>query len=472
MSETVNDLTRLHNFDLASFKKSQTAMIATSDTAYGASRYSLQRVSRVKDYSEEEVKRIIESGSLIEQQTLSRNYFNKDGYYRQLVLYYATLLKYVGLLIPNPTAGKNLSTSHIQKRYFQAMDYVDKMSLQTLFVDWARKVLVDGCFYGVISQVDKLHFAVLTLPAAYCQTRFQDAAGNDLIEFDVSYFSTITDETSRKAALAAYPKFVSQAFAKWEKGKLRNKWVIIPSDVSICFPMLDGRPFFLNIIPSTIKYDQAVDTEQEREKEEIRKIIIQKIPHLTDGRLLFEPDEAEEMHRGAVGMVRNNKNTTVLTTYADVDAIAPGIDVFQQNNFLVGQTSVWRIGMYSSVRRFCARHDRCDSISLWCYHWKIYAKSMGRGKIKLALEDSFGALAHGLSAHDMAQTRKSIYVVNVYFPGPIIVWPRPKQLSPIHRKDIRCQISECSKPFVYPHYQHVHHDTYGGQWFLVAGTDL
>ena len=285
--ETVNNTPRLHSFDLASFKKSQSAMIATSDTAYGTSRYNLQRVSRVKDYSEEEVKRIIESGSLIEQQTLSRNYFNKDGYYRQLVLYYATLLKYTGLLIPNPTAGKNLSTSHIQKRYFQAMDYVDKMSLQTLFVDWARKVLVDGCFYGVISQVDKLHFAVLTLPAAYCQTRFQDAAGNDLIEFDVSYFSTITDDASRKAALAAYPKFVSQAFAKWEKGKLRNKWVIIPSDVSICFPMLDGRPFFLNIIPSTIKYDQAVDTEQEREKEEIRKIIIQKIPHLNDGRLLF-----------------------------------------------------------------------------------------------------------------------------------------------------------------------------------------
>jgi hypothetical protein len=85
--------------------------------------------------------------------------------------------------------------------------------------------------------------------------------------------------------------------------------------------MLDGRPFFLNVIPSTIKYDEAVSTEQEREKEEIRKILVQKIPHLNDGRLLFEPDEAEEMHRGAVGMVRNNQNTTVLTTYADVDSI-------------------------------------------------------------------------------------------------------------------------------------------------------
>ena len=315
-----NNLTRLHSFDLASFKKSQSAMIATSDNAYGT-RYGHQQASRVKDYTEEEVKKIIESGSLPEQQRLSRNYFNKDGYYRQLVLYYATLLKYTGLLIPNPTAGKNLSTSHIQKRYFQAMDYVDKMNLQTIFVDWAQRVLVDGCFYGVISKVDKLHFAVLALPIGYCQTRFKDVAGNDLIEFDVSYFNTITDEGNRKAALAAYPKFVSSAYDKWRRGKLASKWVILPSDISICFPMLDGRPFFINIIPSTIKYDEAVQTEQEREKEEIRKILIQKIPHLNDGRLLFEPDEAEEMHRGAVGMVKNNKNTTVLTTYADVDAI-------------------------------------------------------------------------------------------------------------------------------------------------------
>ena len=319
MSETV---TKLHNFNLDSFKKSQSAMIATSDSAYGARPGQSQWADRTRDYTEEQVKRIIESGSLIEQQRLSRNYFNKDGYYKQLILYYATLLKYAGLLIPNPTAGKNLSTSHIQKRYFQAMDYVDKIGLQTVLVEWAQKALTDGCYYGVISKADKNHFAVLSLPSAYCQTRFKDLSGNDLIEFDVSYFRTITDENDREAALAAYPKIVASAYKKWNKGKLANKWVVIPSDVGICFPMLDGRPFFLSVIPATIQYDEAVDTEREREKEEIRKILVQKIPHLNDGRLLFEPDEAEEMHRGAVGMVRKNTNTTVLTTYADVDSIA------------------------------------------------------------------------------------------------------------------------------------------------------
>ena len=319
MGETV---TKLHNFNLDSFKKSQSAMIATSDTAYGTRPGQSQWVDWTKDYTEEQVKRIIESGSLIEQQRLSRNYFNKDGYYKQLILYYSTLLKYTGLLIPNPTAGKNLSTSHIQKRYFQAMEYVDKINLPTVLVEWAQKALTDGCFYGVVNKADKNHFAVLSLPSAHCQTRFKDLSGNDLIEFDVSYFRTITNEADREAALAAYPKSVASAYKNWDKGKAASKWVIIPSDIGVCFPMLDGRPFFLNVIPSTIQYDEAVATEREREKEEIRKILIQKIPHLNDGRLLFEPDEAEEMHRGAVGMVRNNTNTTVLTTYADVDSIA------------------------------------------------------------------------------------------------------------------------------------------------------
>ena len=319
MSETTTNLERLHNFDLASFRKAQDAMVATSSNSYG-SFHGHEYRDRVRDYTEEEVKQIIESGSLSAQQALSRNYFNKDGFYKQLVLHYATLLKYTGILIPNPTPGKSLSTSHISKRYFQAMDFVDKMNLQTILVEWAQKILVNGCYYGILVSNDKLNFCVLDLPVAYCTTRFKDYAGNDIIEFDVSYFNSI-DSTNRKAALAVYPDFIVKAYRRWNAGKAKTKWVIIPADVGICFPLFDGSPFFINVIPSIIKYGEAVETEQERDKEEIRKVIVQKIPHLNDGRLLFEPDEAVEIHSGAVGMVRNNKNTSVLTTYADVDAI-------------------------------------------------------------------------------------------------------------------------------------------------------
>ena len=321
MEEKDTSLNR--NFDLTSFSRAKNKMIATNELAYqNAWDGARKQVSRVRDYTNEEIASIIHSGSLSEQQKLSRNYFNKDGYYKQIIIHYATLLKYMGLLIPNPSNGKKLSTSNIQKRYYNALDYVERMNLPILLTQFAQRALVDGCYYGLIAESDKNSFQVIDLPVGYACSRFKDIQGNDVIEFDVSYFRTITDAEKRKSALAAYPKVVGKAWREWDKGKRSDRWVIIPSDLGICFPFFDGRPLFLNVIPATIEYDEAVQAEREREAEEIRKIIVQKIPHLNDGRLLFEPDEAAEMHEGSVEMMSGNKNVRVLTSYGDVSAIA------------------------------------------------------------------------------------------------------------------------------------------------------
>lgn len=307
-------------FDLATFQRAQTRMVATNDTAYNSS-FNRQYRTRLKDYTPEEINRIIDSGSLVEQQKLSRNYFAKDGYYKQIIIHYATLLKYTGLLIPNPAYGKSLSTPHIAKRYYQAMDYVEKMKLPILLANCATRALTDGSYYGIVLQNDKQGFCVMDLPCGYCSSNLKDLEGNDIIEFDVTYFNTIFDEEKREEVLALYPSVIVRAYRQWAKGKRSSKWVIVPSDIGICFSFFDGRPLFLNVIPATIEYDKAVETEQERDLDEIRKIVVQKIPHMTDGRLLFEPDEAEEIHAGTVGMLKGNKNVSVLTTYADVDAI-------------------------------------------------------------------------------------------------------------------------------------------------------
>lgn len=307
---------------ISSYSKAQQKMIATSDNTYGTLGTSRARyLERIRDYTPEKIERIITSGSLAEQQALSRNFFYKDGYYKQIIIHYATLLKYAGLLIPNPSLGKKLSTSHISKRYYNALDYVEKMNLPVFLTDCATRALIDGCYYGVIVQLDKQNFSVLDLPSGYCQTRYKDLNGDDLIEFDVSYFNSIVDLTAKEQALASYPKFIRDAYKKWQKQKSSNSWVIIPSDIGICFPFFDGRPLFLSVIPASLEYDDAIQTEKDRDTEEIRKILVQKIPHLQDGRLLFEPDEAAEMHAGAVGMLKGNKNISVLTTYADVDAV-------------------------------------------------------------------------------------------------------------------------------------------------------
>ncbi len=316
---------------LSSFTKASQKMIATNDNAYRDYLNSFRsRVARFRDYTEEELDHIIKSGSLTEQQKLSRNYFYKDGYYKQILLYYATLLTYAGVLIPTPAAGKHLSTPHIAKRYTQAMDFIDKMRLPQIMTNWALRALVDGSYYGVIVQMDKHNFAMLDLPVGYAQSRFKDIYGNDIVEFDVSYFDTITDKDAREQALAAYPQFVRTAYKKYAKAHKVNtlseliqlKWVRLPADIGVCFPFFDGRPLFLNVIPASIRFKETNDLEDERDSEEIHKFIVQQIPHLSDGRLLFEPPEAAEIHAGTVGMLKGNKNVSVLTTYADTEIVS------------------------------------------------------------------------------------------------------------------------------------------------------
>lgn len=306
--------------DLTVFKKLQEELVASSEASWN--RYYSKKLHIVRDYKPEEIEQIINSGDVVAQQALSRAFFERKSLYKRILYYYATLLTYQGLLIPNPGFGKKLSTPHIAKRYYNSLDYLDKLNLQETLTRISLKVLIDGCYYGIIKTLDKDDFVLFDLPNAYCRSRFKDFHGNDIVEFNVTYFNTITDLDLRQAALSIYPDVVQKHYRRYSKNQEISPWIKLSAEIGVCFSFFeDGMPLFLDVIPATLQYEDAVDNEQERELEEIRKIIVQKIPHLNDGQLLFEPDEAMEMHRGAVNMMRGNKNLSILTTYADVDAI-------------------------------------------------------------------------------------------------------------------------------------------------------
>ena len=307
--------------DLTSFTTAISKMIAKNESSYNLTRYGRNRYERVKEYTLEEIKDIIDSGSVDAQIILSRNYFERGGFYWRLLMHYATLLKYTGLLIPNPSFGKNLSESYITKKYHSAVSFIDKANLPDLFTHIGTRVLRDGSYYGVIQEVTDKSISILDLPIFYCRSRFKDKEGNDIIEFNVTYFDTIHDGEYRKKALAAYPANVVNWYKRWKARKVKSPWCYISTSVGICMSLIDERPVFLNIIAAELEYEDAKDINKERDLEEIRKILVQHIPHLTDGGLLFEPEEAVEMHKGAVDMMKKNENLSVLTTYADVDAI-------------------------------------------------------------------------------------------------------------------------------------------------------
>ena len=304
------------------FAKSSESMIATNDRAYNTTTYFGERTFK-PNYTADEIERIIEDGNIDEQIKLSRFYFKKDGLYRRIVTFYATLIKYTGLLIPNVKGTATLNQDFVIKRYNWALDFCDseKVGLKNFYYECALRAVRDGCYYGIISELTKDKFVVINLPADFCRTRFKDEEGRDIVEFNVTYFTSIVRADKRKQALKTFPKEVRNYYNRFKNGKVDTPWMFISNGVGLCFPLLDGYPMFLSTIPETIDYDEAVKIDRERDLEEIKKIIVQKIPHFQDGGLLFEPEEARVIHQGTVGMMKGNKNVSVLTTYADVDAI-------------------------------------------------------------------------------------------------------------------------------------------------------
>lgn len=357
----------LHNFTIQDLRKSIDSMIAThSDSYYGiGGNYGRSRIGqRSRRLTDSELKEIIERGTPRAQLELSNSYFLTDGIYRRIIIYYATFLTYMGLLIPNVSYNHKVTEPGIAKKYHKALDFFDNINLQTLCTDFMTKALINGTYYGVIQTLDKQHFTILDLPAAYCYSRYKDIKNNDIIEFDLSYFDSISDENMRKSALQVYPEIIAQAYNDYNQNR-KQRYFKIPADIGVCFPFFDGTPYFLPVIPDINSYRDYEEFDKEKDKEELKRILVQEIPHLNDGTLLFEPVEVEEIHRGTVSMLKDNTNTSVLTTYGKVDVKSTNThsDTATKNNLEKVSQAVYRnAGVSSQV--FAATGNMALSVSL------------------------------------------------------------------------------------------------------------
>ena len=306
---------RLNN--LSAFQRMTDKMIATSNQAYR----TWERFERTPQLTgRDEIDRIIKEGTLSQKRILSKEFFLKDGFYRRIMVHYATILKYSGILIPKIKIGQSITSPKTKKRYYEAANFCDYANLADILTHCTLRAVVEGCYYGIVQTLNKTKLVLMDLPPQYCRTRYKDLEGNDIVEFDLSYFNSFS-EIDKKKVFKVFPADVVREYKKFDKGK-RDRWFFFAGGVGVCFPLLDGVPPFLSMIPASLDYDEAVKIERERDIEEVKKIIVQQVPHNSDNDFLLEPDEVELLHKGAVEMMKGNKNVSVLTTYANVESIA------------------------------------------------------------------------------------------------------------------------------------------------------
>lgn len=308
------------DFRLSQFKKAFKDMIATSKEAYEKTDSKFIR-NRNYSYEKNEILRIVQQGNPIERAALSEFFFQTNGLYKRIILHYATFLTYSWILVPYPkdkTGRGNIRERKTAISYYNASDFCTNFQIDRKCALFAKEVLVKGAYYGLIHDEGDA-VVIQDLPFDYCRSRFKNAQDVDIVEFNMAFFDTIRDEQLRKEIIDTYPKIIGKAYRKY-KFHDGPKWIFLPAEMGIYFSYFEERPFFLDLIPLLDDLDDYKDIDKQRNMQALKKILVQKVP--IDGmQLVFEPDEADEMHKGSIDMLANNQDVDVLTTYTNVELL-------------------------------------------------------------------------------------------------------------------------------------------------------
>ena len=97
-------------------------------------------------------------------------------------------------------------------------------------------------------------------------------------------------------------------------------WYLLDPNKTVKFTANgEDYPAFISVIPLILDLDEAQDLDRKKTLQRLMKLVIQKMPLDKNGELIFDIDEAKELHNNAVQMLSRAIGIDVLTTFAEVD---------------------------------------------------------------------------------------------------------------------------------------------------------
>lgn len=207
---------------------------------------------------------------------------------------------------------------------------MDNSHIKQLCGEIALEVVKNGAYYAYIVP-STTGLVLQQLPIGYCRSRYK-VGTMPAIEFNMKYFDdAFRDVNYRMKILNLFPKEFAKGYALFKQGKLEpdyqgetGGWYLLDPGSTIKFSLYNGQydiPIFVNAIPAIIDLDQAQDLDRRKQMQKLLKILVQKLPRDKNGDLIFDVDEAADLHNNAVQMLKRAVGVDVLTTFADVDSL-------------------------------------------------------------------------------------------------------------------------------------------------------
>ncbi len=281
------------------------------------------------------VLRAIAERNLPLMRSISEYFYNTSGIYSRICDYFAFMYRYDWYVTPEIFDKDNSKTEKILKEFNDVLTFLDNSHIKKLCGDIALDVIKFGAYYGYI--IPSSNGLVLQqLPINYCRSRFS-IGDIPVVEFNMAFFDEcFRDVNYRMKVLKLFPEEFRKGYMLYKQGKLDPEYVgtdifditqprkygwfpLEPGNsVKFCFKNGD-QPLFINSIPSIIDLDAGQDLDRRKQMQELMKIVIQKLPLDKNGDLIFDVDEARDIHNNAVEMLSHAIGVDVLTTFADVD---------------------------------------------------------------------------------------------------------------------------------------------------------
>lgn len=273
----------------------------------------------------QELERALELRDIKALRALSNYYFIKSGIYSRLCRYMAYLYRYDWMITPIRYDDK-IKDEKVIEGWLKSVAFLDNCDLKLNFGEIALKVIRNGCFYGYkLFQKNSCH--IQELPIDYCRSRFK-LNNQPIVEFNVKFFDDkFSDTDYRIKVLKLFPKEIQQAYIKYKHNTLRKDhngdalgWCALDAGAAFKFNLNHSDiPLFISIIPKLMDLEDAQDLDKKKMEQQLLRLIIQEMPIDKNGDLIFDVDEARELHKNAVNMVGDAVGINVLTTFADVN---------------------------------------------------------------------------------------------------------------------------------------------------------
>ena len=267
----------------------------------------------------------------------SRFFYKTNGIYAKLCQYVSFMYRYDWYLVPE-IFDDSIKEEKVLKDFSKMLNFLDNSYIKKVCGEMALKVLINGCYFGyIVPSNDSI--IIQELPIEYCRTRYS-VKGMPAIEFNMSFFDTFRDINYRMRILNLFPDEFKKGYMLYKKGKLQPDYQGEPREMGYAAELRPGGwyllepgsafkfnlngsdiPTFINIIPYLLDLDAAQDLDRRKQMQQLLKIIIQKLPLDKNGDLIFDVDEARDIHNNAVAMLQRAIGVDVLTTFADVESI-------------------------------------------------------------------------------------------------------------------------------------------------------